>query len=400
MSDTRKTVGADNRYSVRDPGFGIYIHWPFCLAKCPYCDFNSHVRHQGVDALSYGDGLVAELGKFHTRTADRSVTSIFFGGGTPSLMPAKVVGQVLDAIAGLWSCAPRLEVTLEANPTSVEAEKFAGFRAAGVNRASVGVQALNDADLAALGRRHTAKEAVAAFELAAKTFERTSFDLIYARPGQTLQDWRAELQRALTLQTGHMSLYQLTIEPKTPFRQLFDAGKLAMPSDDHAIDLYDMTAQLTAKAGLQRYEISNYALAGQHSRHNFLYWDYGEYVGVGAGAHSRILQESGRLALENEKIPEKWLTQVMKTGTASISSEHLGHFDEAREFLLMGLRLTRGINLERLEQLFSYRPDPARLEDLVAEKLVTYDPRTHQLGVSDRGARVLDAIINYLLHAN
>lgn len=397
MPDNATGAAKSNLPSRRDPGFGIYVHWPFCLAKCPYCDFNSHVRHQRVDTVAFGDGLVAELGSFHSQTADRTVTSIFFGGGTPSLMPAMVVGQVIDAIARLWTCAPDMEVTLEANPTSIEAGRFGDFRTAGVNRASVGVQALNDADLKALGRQHSAKEAIAAYEIAANTFSRTSFDLIYARPGQSVQSWREELQRAVALQQGHMSLYQLTIEPQTPYQKLFDAGKLQIPDDDEAAALYDVTAEITRAAGLQRYEISNHALAGEESRHNLLYWQYGEYLGVGAGAHSRILTPNGRLALENEKTPEKWLAMVTSCGRGTLVHEHISRADEAREFMMMGLRLARGVDLSRAEQLFAMQPDTDKIADLVAEKLVVYDRQTQQLAATARGSRVLNAVIGYLL---
>jgi putative oxygen-independent coproporphyrinogen III oxidase len=290
--------------------FGIYVHWPFCKAKCPYCDFNSHVRHGAVDTMSFAQALVRELEWMKQRTPDRTVTSIFFGGGTPSLMPPAAVARVLEGIAALWPVSPEAEITLEANPTSVEAENFRGYRTAGVNRVSVGVQALNAADLAALGRQHSPEEALAAFRLAAKIFPRVSFDLIYARPGQSLEAWREELTRALGEQQGHMSLYQLTIEPETRYFDLHEAGKLKIPDDDLGADLYEVTQELTEKAGLPAYEISNHAQLGHDSQHNLLYWRYGEYAGVGPGAHSRLVDGDRRFALATEKHPEGWRAKV------------------------------------------------------------------------------------------
>src|SRR5438067_2134231 len=259
-----------------EPGFGIYVHWPFCKAKCPYCDFNSHVRHAPVDAMSFAHALVRELSWFAQETPGREVASIFFGGGTPSLMPPQALAAVIDAIAQLWSVAPDAEVTLEANPTSAEASHFAGYRAAGVDRVSVGVQALKDADLKALGRQHTVAEALKAFRLAARIFPRVSFDLIYARPQQTIEAWRRELEEALNEQQGHMSLYQLTIEEGTRFADLYAKGQLVIPDENLAAALFEVTQELTEKAGLRAYEVSNHAVPGHESRHNLIYWRYGE----------------------------------------------------------------------------------------------------------------------------
>ncbi len=320
------------------------MHWPFCKAKCPYCDFNSHVRHAPVDALSFARALTTELAWLQTRTPGRTVSSIFFGGGTPSLMPPEAVAHVLDGIAALWPVSPTAEITLEANPTSVEAEHFRGYRAAGVNRVSVGVQALNAADLAALGRQHTPEEALTAFRLAAKIFPRVSFDLIYARPGQTRETWRAELAQALREQQGHMSLYQLTIEPDTRFADLFAAGKLNVPEDDLAADLYDITQELTEAAGLPAYEVSNHARGGHESQHNLLYWRYGEYAGAGPGAHSRLRDSDNRVALVAEKHPETWRTAVQAHGHGISSEEIVSPAEQAREMLLMGLRISEGID--------------------------------------------------------
>ncbi|MEM7567515.1 MAG: radical SAM family heme chaperone HemW, partial [Pseudomonadota bacterium] len=272
------------------PGFGIYVHWPFCAAKCPYCDFNSHVRHGGVDQAAFAAALVAELRHMAGRTPGRTVTSVFFGGGTPSLMEAGTVETVLGAIHDLWTVSPEAEITLEANPTSAEAERFRGYRSAGVNRLSLGVQSLNDVDLKFLGRLHSAAEALAAIEMARATFPRLSFDLIYARPGQTVRAWSEELNAAIGYAADHLSLYQLTIEPETPFHALQRAGRLRVPQSDEARALYDVTQEITTRAGLPAYEISNHAVPGAESRHNLVYWRYGEYVGVGPGAHGRLIE--------------------------------------------------------------------------------------------------------------
>ncbi|MGE0008122.1 MAG: radical SAM family heme chaperone HemW [Parvibaculaceae bacterium] len=375
-----------------DPGFGIYVHWPFCKAKCPYCDFNSHVRHEPVDAMAFAGALARELAWFGTRTAGRKVDSVFFGGGTPSLMPPEAVGHVLDRIARLWTVAADAEVTLEANPTSVEARNFAGYRAAGVNRVSVGVQALADADLKALGRRHSAAEALSAFRLAARTFPRVSFDLIYARPGQSVAQWRDELARALAEQQGHMSLYQLTIEEGTRYADLHRAGKLAVPGEEVAAELYDVTQELTAKAGLQAYEVSNHALPGHESRHNLVYWRYGDYVGAGPGAHSRLTSGGRRLALATERHPETWRAEVLARGHGVTEETVIGTSDQAAEYLLMGLRIAEGIDLTRYEAL-SGRP-PAHLPELTEMGLVSL--RGGRLMATHAGRRVLNAVISQL----
>jgi oxygen-independent coproporphyrinogen-3 oxidase len=379
-----------------DPGFGIYVHWPFCKAKCPYCDFNSHVRHEPVDALSFAEALTRELDWFGARTKGRQVDSIFFGGGTPSLMPPEAVARVLDRVAALWPVATDAEVTLEANPTSVEARNFAGYRAAGVNRVSVGVQALSDADLKALGRQHSVEEALAAFRLAARTFPRVSFDLIYARPGQTVGRWRDELARALGEQQGHMSLYQLTIEEGTRYADLHRAGKLVVPDEDVAAELYDVTQDMTAKAGLAAYEVSNHALAGHESRHNLIYWRYGDYAGVGPGAHSRIHDGSRRLALATERHPETWRAQVLARGHGVIEETTVETADQAAEYLLMGLRIAEGIDLARYEAL-SGRP-PSHLGELSEMGLVSV--QGDRLIATQAGRRVLNAVIAQMASAS
>ncbi|MFT3673336.1 radical SAM family heme chaperone HemW [Aestuariivirga sp.] len=371
--------------------FGVYVHWPFCKAKCPYCDFNSHVRHEEVDTNSFAAALATELRMMRQRTPGRTVSSIFFGGGTPSLMPPAAVAHVLDTIAALWPVAPDAEITLEANPTSVEAENFRGYRTAGVNRVSVGVQSLDETDLKALGRQHTPEEALAAFRLAAKIFPRVSFDMIYARPGQSLPAWRAELARALTEQQGHMSLYQLTIEPETRFADLHAAGKLTIPEDDLAADLYDLTQEMTAAAGLPSYEISNHAKAGDESRHNLLYWRYGEYAGVGPGAHSRLAEGSNRIALIAEKHPETWRALVTAQGHGIVSEEIVAAEAQAREMLLMGLRITEGIDLAAHARLSNRPIAPEKIAALSELGLVTQEKT--RLRATEAGRRILNAVI-------
>jgi putative oxygen-independent coproporphyrinogen III oxidase len=371
--------------------FGIYVHWPFCKAKCPYCDFNSHVRHQPVDALSFARALASELQWFAQRTPGRTVTSIFFGGGTPSLMPPESVGQVLDAIGRLWNVSPEVETTLEANPTSIEAENFRGYRAAGVNRVSVGVQALNDDDLKALGRQHSSEEALAAFRLAAKIFPRVSFDMIYARPHQTPDEWRAELSRALDEQQGHMSLYQLTIEPGTAYFDLHEHGKLITPTDDRAADLYDLTQELTDKAGLPTYEISNHAAPGQESRHNLLYWRYGEYAGVGPGAHSRLADGENRRALITEKHPETWRALVTSKGHGMVSDVAVPPADQASEYLLMGMRIAEGIDMDRYAALAGREIDSSKLAGMKSMGLIKRHGQ--RLMATADGRKLLNTVI-------
>jgi oxygen-independent coproporphyrinogen-3 oxidase len=371
--------------------FGVYVHWPFCRAKCPYCDFNSHVRHMPVDAMGFAQSLARELGMLAERTRGRMVTSIFFGGGTPSLMPPEAVGHVLDAIGKEWNVAADAEVTLEANPTSVEAKNFRGYRAAGVNRVSVGVQSLNEEHLKALGRQHTPEEALAAFRLAAKIFPRVSFDMIYARPNQTLDDWRDELIRALAEEQGHMSLYQLTIEPETRYADLYAAGQLKVPGEDLAADLYELTQELTEKAGLPAYEVSNHAASGQESRHNLLYWRYGEYVGAGPGAHGRLHENGQVIATAMEKHPESWRQKVETQGHGLTQEEVVPLSAQAREMLLMGLRINEGIDLARYEALAGKPVEQKRIEAL-AELGLARQSNGHLMATA-AGRRVLNALI-------
>ena len=374
------------------PGFGVYVHWPFCAAKCPYCDFNSHVRHQPVDQARFAAAFAAELATMRDRTGPRSVTSIFLGGGTPSLMQPQTVGAVLEAVAANWTVADGAEVTLEANPSSVEASRFRGYRAAGVNRVSLGVQALNDADLRFLGRLHNAEEALKAIGLARDIFPRLSFDLIYARPGQTPDAWAAELEQAIGYAVDHLSLYQLTIEEGTPFHALHAARKFRIPEPEAAAELYATTQAITAARGLPAYEISNHARPGAESRHNLTYWRYGEYVGVGPGAHGRFIENGTRTVTITEKMPETWLNLVEAKGHGVTGGETLTRSEETDEFLLMGLRLTEGIDLARYEEL-SGRPFSApRLTVLEDEGLVEQIGNS-RLRATPTGMIVLDAVV-------
>jgi oxygen-independent coproporphyrinogen-3 oxidase len=377
-------------HPTRDAGFGVYVHWPFCLSKCPYCDFNSHVRHQPVDQGRFVAAFAREIAHAAALTPGRTVTSIFFGGGTPSLMEPATLQAILDSIGAGWSIAPDAEVTLEANPTSVEAERFRAYRSAGVNRVSLGVQALNDADLRRLGRMHSAEEALGAVRTAASIFERFSFDLIYARPHQTPEAWRAELLTALGHAVEHLSLYQLTIEPETWFERLHKAGKLTIPSDEEARILFDVTQEVCEAYGLPAYEISNHARPGAESRHNLTYWRYGEYVGVGPGAHGRIVRPNGRAATATEKHPETWLDRVEREGHGFVEEEWLTPEAEGDEFLLMGLRLREGIDPSRFEALTGRTLDGTRIEALREQGFLSEGQR---LAVTPAGAPVLNALV-------
>ena len=376
----------------RAPGFGVYVHWPFCAAKCPYCDFNSHVRHQPVDQQRFAGAFAAELAAMRARTGPRTVTSIFLGGGTPSLMKPETVAAVLEAVAAHWTVAAGAEITLEANPTSVEAGRFRGYRAAGVNRVSLGVQALDDADLASLGRRHSVADALGAIGLAREIFPRLSFDLIYARPRQTLEAWGVELERAIDLAADHLSLYQLTIEEGTPFHALHAAGRLVVPDAERAADLYRLTQEVTSAHGLPAYEISNHARPGAESRHNLTYWRYGEYVGVGPGAHGRFVEDGRRVVTVAERHPETWLTLVETEGHGVAGGEILTAEEEADEFLLMGLRLAEGIDLARYERLSGRSLALERLTILQEEGLVAPIGNS-RLRATPAGMIVLDAVV-------
>jgi putative oxygen-independent coproporphyrinogen III oxidase len=375
-----------------EQNFGVYIHWPFCLSKCPYCDFNSHVRREPIDEARFARAFAAEIAATAARAPGRTVSTIFFGGGTPSLMAPATIGAVLDAIARHWRVAPDAEITLEANPTSVEATRFRGYRTAGVNRVSLGVQALDDRVLAELGRLHTAREALDAVGVARSIFGRYSFDLIYARPRQEPKDWARELQTALAEAGEHLSLYQLTIEAETPFAALHAAGKLKVPDEDTARALYDTTQQICAAHGLPAYEISNHARPGGECRHNLVYWRGQEYAGIGPGAHGRLDIEGDRHATATEKRPEAWLARVEAGGNGVVTDEVLTREERSDEFLLMGLRLAEGIGLARYAEVSDRALDPVRIATLHEHGLVetTADGR---LRVTIAGFPVLDAVV-------
>lgn len=372
--------------------FGIYIHWPFCAAKCPYCDFNSHVRHTPLDQAEFVKSYIKELSHFGALTKGKTVQSIFFGGGTPSLMEPRTVETILDAIAQNWSIDSEVEISLEANPTSVEANRFKGYKSAGINRVSLGVQSLRAEPLAKLGRMHSVAEAKLAVGIAQSIFDRFSFDLIYARPNQTLKEWEAELNEALLMSMGHLSLYQLTIEQGTRYYDLRAAGKLPMPDADLCADLYLLTQEITSAAGLPAYEISNHARLGDESRHNLLYWRYGEYAGIGPGAHGRLLVENIRYATSNHKQPEIWAKQVMENGSALVENDKLTWEEEGDEYLVMGLRLREGISPVRYHQLSSRQLDKAQIDDLSKIGFVETLPNGN-IRVTDKGWPVLDAVV-------
>ncbi len=378
-----------------DAGFGVYVHWPFCASKCPYCDFNSHVRHAPIDEARYVAAFAREIEHQAKLVSGRTVSSIFFGGGTPSLMKPETIGSILNLITRYWAIAPDVEITMEANPTSIEASRLRGYRDAGVNRLSMGFQAMNDADLRALGRLHSVAEARAAVKTAAQVFDRYSFDLIYARPGQTPDAWASELKEAIALSAEHLSLYQLTIEPGTMFERMVAAGKLAPMPDDEARILFDVTREICSAAGMPAYEISNHARKGAECRHNLLYWQYGEYAGIGPGAHARLFTDQGRIALSTLLHPETWLESVEKNGHGTREIETLSARDQANEFLLMGLRLAEGIKPERFAALAGQALLQAQVSGLIADGFLETS-ETGALRVTARGVPVLNTIIEHL----
>ena len=373
-------------------GFGIYVHWPFCTAKCPYCDFNSHVRSR-IDEDGWIDAIVRELEWVAgLQGAERPIVeTVFFGGGTPSLMQGSSVQRTLDTIAKLWRTANDVEVTLEANPASADAARFRDYRAAGVNRLSLGMQALNDRDLKMLGRLHDVAEARAALKLAVANFDRVSLDLIYARPDQTLAQWRKELEEALAFGTEHLSLYQLTIEPATPFYQLHRSGTLKVPDEGLAADLFELTQEVTAAAGRPAYEISNHARPGAEARHNLLYWRYGTYAGVGPGAHGRLELDRRRVATETEKLPERWRELVARHGHGLREQMPIASEDAAREQLLMNLRLAEGIDLDAYRERWGRCVDEERMAALVEQGLLCLEGE--RLRATPRGRLLLNSVI-------
>lgn len=375
-------------------GFGLYLHWPFCEAKCPYCDFNSHVSRK-IDHKAWANGYLTEIDRAALETPGRVLRSVFFGGGTPSLMDPETVGQIVERIRRNWPCANDLEITLEANPSSVEAGRFRAFRDGGVNRVSMGVQALNDRDLQRLGRLHSADEAMRAFEIARKTFERVSFDLIYARQGQSMEAWKSELQSALSMELDHLSLYQLTIEQGTAFGDRYNAGKLRdLPDEDLGADLFALTQDICDQHGLPAYEVSNHARDGALSRHNLIYWRYGDYVGIGPGAHGRLTLGGRRFATECYSNPTRWLDAVPSNGTEKERAQ-LNQTDQASEFLLMGLRLKEGICLNRYQMLAGKPLALAKLDELRDMNMIAVSD--NRLFVLNQGVMVLNAVIAKLL---
>ncbi|MGF9565412.1 radical SAM family heme chaperone HemW [Neorhizobium sp. JUb45] len=375
-----------------EPGFGVYVHWPFCAAKCPYCDFNSHVRHQPVDQERFTAAFLKEMEWMRQMSGPKTVTSVFLGGGTPSLMHPNTVSAILDGIAKNWHMPDGIEITMEANPSSVEADRFRGYRAGGVNRVSLGVQALNDRDLKFLGRLHDVEDALKAIKLARDIFPRMSFDLIYARPKQTVAEWEAELHQAIGFAVDHLSLYQLTIEEGTPFYGLHKAGKLIVPDGDQSADLYEATQEITARFGMPAYEVSNHAQPGAESRHNLTYWRYGDYAGIGPGAHGRLTRGSYKVATATERKPEAWLDLVEAHGHGMVEQEMLGYDEMADELLLMGLRLTEGVDLARWQQLSGRDPNPEREQTLLEHGFIERIGNS-RLRCTPSGMLILDAVV-------
>jgi oxygen-independent coproporphyrinogen-3 oxidase len=384
--------------SPRDPGFALYVHWPFCLSKCPYCDFNSHVRER-VDAARWQRAYLAELERAAAETRGRTLTSVFFGGGTPSLMPPETAAAILARAGELWPAAPDIEITLEANPGASDAERFRAFREAGINRISIGVQSLDDAALRFLGRRHGVAEALAAVERAAAIFPRFSFDLIYARPGHTVAAWRDELARALAFAGEHLSVYQLTIEPGTAFHTAHQRGDFALPDDDTAADLYEATRDLLGAAGLPAYEISNHARPGAESRHNLTYWRYGDYAGIGPGAHGRLTLGGEKFATRQYRAPETWLERVERHGGGEAERARLSAAERGREMLLMGLRLAEGVDLVRFAREAGLRAedfiDPEAASRLAGAGLIAWSAGA--LRATEAGRQRLNAVLAALI---
>ena len=373
----------------------IYIHWPFCEAKCPYCDFNSHVR-TSVNQDDWTEAYIKSLDFWAEKTNGKNISSIFFGGGTPSLMSEKSVSRIIETISKLWTCQRNMEVSLEANPSSVEAKKFKAFRQAGVNRISIGVQALNDNDLKRLGRLHTANEAKEAFEIAKDAFDRVSFDLIYARQYQTLQDWEHELLMALNMSVGHLSLYQLTIEDNTRFGELSLRGKLhGLPQDSISIDFYQLTQQICKSQNLNAYEISNHARQGEECQHNLNYWRGGQFIGVGPGAHGRVDYNGQRHLTETSFNPEVWLKQVQTNNIDQFTSERLSSTEQAEEYIMMGLRLEEGLDLDHYHQLSKQKLPKQKLDKLIFENLIHI--RSNILKTTKYGKVLTNYVIRELL---
>ena len=378
----------------RNGGFGLYLHWPFCQSKCPYCDFNSHVA-ASIDQARWKTAYLTEIDRLAAETPGRVLQSVFFGGGTPSLMDPDLVDAILARIRAAWPQANDCEVTLEANPGSVEAGRFKGYADAGVNRISMGIQALNDADLRKLGRLHSVAEAKAAFDVARRAFDRVSFDLIYARQDQSLPAWGAELREALSMAVDHLSLYQLTIEDGTAFGDRFAKGGLkGLPNEDVSADMYDLTQDICGEAGLPAYEVSNHAAPGMESRHNLIYWRGGDYAGIGPGAHGRLTLNGVRFATEAHKTPGKWLAQVEAGMTGEMPRDVVTGAERALEYLIMGLRLSDGIDLERYRTLAGFPLNTNRVNDLIDIEMLRLT--ASGIAATAKGRLVLNAVIRDL----
>ncbi len=378
----------------RNGGFGLYLHWPFCQSKCPYCDFNSHVAAK-IDQNRWKAAYLAEIGRLAAETKDRVLQSVFFGGGTPSLMDPELVGAILDKIRTSWPQSNDWEVTLEANPGSVEAGRFKGYADAGVNRISMGLQALNDVDLRRLGRLHSVAEARTAFDIARKAFGRVSFDLIYARQDQSRSAWKSELREAISMAVDHLSLYQLTIEDGTAFGDRFAKGGLqGLPGDELSAEMYEVTQEICDAAGLPAYEVSNHAAAGMESRHNLIYWRGGDYVGIGPGAHGRLTLQGTRWATEAPRAPDEWLKKVEQALPGEEPRSAIPGQERALEYLMMGLRLSEGINPARYRDLCGTALDANKIKGLVDLGMVVSD--NHTLVATPKGRLILNAVIREL----
>ena len=375
-------------------GFGLYIHWPFCQSKCPYCDFNSHVAAT-IDQNRWRDAYLREIARLGAETRGRVLQTVFFGGGTPSLMDPEVVAAILDAVRATWPMVNDPEITLEANPGSVEAGRFHGYRDAGVTRVSMGVQALNDADLRRLGRLHSVAEARQAFDIARKCFDRVSFDLIYARQDQTLSDWRKELNEALSMAVDHLSMYQLTIEDGTAFGDRFARGGLrGLPDDDVQADMYLVTQEVCAKHGMPAYEVSNHAAIGSESRHNLVYWRMGDYIGIGPGAHGRLTLGQKRWATEAPRAPGAWLTAVESDRPGELAREEVTMAEQATEYLLTSMRLAEGVDIARFERLNQAPLDKVRVANLADLGLISAE--NGKLAATEQGRMVLNGVLREL----
>lgn len=376
--------------------FGLYVHWPFCVSKCPYCDFNSHVV-QTIDLEAWTDAYMHELEFSYQQTPQHQLQTIFFGGGTPSLMPPKLMGAIIEKAYSLWSCAADIEITFEANPTSVESEKFKSFKSAGANRVSVGIQAFNDADLKFLGRPHNLAEGIAAIENAHTYFDRVSFDLIYARPHQTLEAWGKELETALKYAPTHISLYQLTIEPGTAFFTSFARGDFPLPDENLSAELYELTGKILAGKNFHPYEVSNYAVVGEECRHNLIYWQYNDYIGIGPGAHGRITEDGIKYATRRHRAPQIWLEACLKNKHGQHEKLPLSSYEALTELMLMGLRLDNGIAVERFTEIMDQGPAQmfgVKWQSLLNDGLI--QEKEKRILATDKGRLKLNGILEYL----